>query len=145
MRSTRAGATLFELLITLILLSVFFTIAFPSLRSARDALAVRAARETAFALFSRARMVALQQGGAEIELDARLDRMLIRSHLGVIEYQHNFSAQGVDLLLGSAPEPVTLRYDAHGLGRMMSRTVTFTAGSGIGGLTISAFGRVRRW
>ena len=46
---------------------------------------------------------------------------------------------------GRTADPVQLRYDAHGLGRMMSQTLTFALGHARAGLTVSSFGRVRRW
>ena len=84
MQSTRIGATIFELLITLSILAVLISIALPSLRTGMDTLAVRAARENAFGMFSRARVVALQQGGAAIELNAREDRITVRAPSGAI-------------------------------------------------------------
>ena len=142
---TRSGVTLFELLIALMLIGVLTSIAAPSLRATTDLLAARAARETAFALFSRARVLALQHGGAEIELNARQDRITLRRASGAIEYEHEFGSQDVDLTLEGTTDPVILRYDAYGLGRMMSRTVRFSARSANAGVTISSFGRVRRW
>jgi prepilin-type N-terminal cleavage/methylation domain-containing protein len=141
----RQGTTLFELLMVLMLLGVFTSIAAPSLRSTIDVLAARAAREAAFGLFSRARVVALQHGGAEIELSATHDRMTLRRASGAVEYEHDFGAHDVDLLVDGSADPVVLRYDAYGIGRMMSRTVRFHARSAHAGVTISSFGRARRW
>jgi prepilin-type N-terminal cleavage/methylation domain-containing protein len=122
MQTTRGGVTLPELLIALSLIGVLLSIALPNFRSGLDALTARAARETAFALFSRARIIALENGGATMQF---------------------FTS--ADLLLDEGNESVTLRYDAHGLGRMMSRTLRFRTRSAIAGLTVSSFGRVRRW
>jgi hypothetical protein len=108
-------------------------------------LAVRAAREAAFGVFSRARVVAVKHGGAEIELNAGQDRITLRRASGRIEYEHDFGAQTVDLFFDGSADPVILRYDAHGLGRMMSRTIRFSARNARAGLTVSTFGRVRRW
>jgi Tfp pilus assembly protein FimT len=139
------GATLFELLLVFSLISVFAALTFPAMRSGIAALSSRTARETAFGLFARARALAVQQGGAEIELSARDDRLIIRTSSGAIEHVHNFAEQQVDLLFDGKVDPIVLRYDAYGLGRMMSRTVTFRTRGQIAGLTISSFGRVRRW
>jgi prepilin-type N-terminal cleavage/methylation domain-containing protein len=141
----RQGTTLFELLIALTLIGVFASIAAPSLRATLDVLAARAARETAFGLFTRARVMALQHGGAEIEVSATQDRMILRRASGAVEYEHDFAARDVDVSVDGGADPVILRYDAYGIGRMMSRTVRFHARSANAGVTISSFGRVRRW
>lgn len=142
---THRGMTILELLIALALIGILVSVAAPSLRTTVDVLSARAAREAAFGLLSRARALALQYGGAEIELDAVGDRIVVRRPSGVIEADQAFAPRGVDLQLDSTTTSVVLRYDAYGLGRMMSRTVTFTARSAQAGLTISSFGRARRW
>ena len=90
-------------------------------------------------------MIALQPGGSIVELSAAADRITIRSMSGVIEQEIQLAPQRVDLLPTGAADPVQLRYDAHGLGRMMSQTITFALGHARAGLTVSSFGRVRRW
>lgn len=139
------GATLFELLVTLAVIGIVLAIALPQLRSGMAALAARSARESGFALFSRARVVALQQGGASIEVDARADRITVRNAAGREDFSQSFDEHDVDLVLEGADQLVTLRLDAHGIGRMMSRTVIFRRDQAEAGLTISSFGRVRRW
>jgi len=138
----RAGTTLYELLIALCMIGVLLSIALPNLRESLDALNARAAREAAFAVFSRARVVALQQGGANITLDPQRDLIRI-STSRARDFEQRFAE--ADLIVEGTEDTVTLRYDAHGLGRMMSRTVSFRARSKTAGLTISSFGRVRRW
>ena len=137
------GATIFELLIVLSLAGVLISLAFPSLRSSMDGLTVRAARETAFALFSRARITALQNSGAEIHIDAARDYMAIRTSAGALEREQHFAS--ADLIIDGAADSIVLRYDGHGIGRVMSRTLQFRHRSASAGLTISSFGRVRRW
>src|SRR5688572_18102884 len=143
MRTNRIGVTLPELLLALSLIAILSSIALPSFRRGLDALAARTARESAFALFSRARVIALQDGGASLELDAARDAITVRSASGAIRHEQFFS--NADLVLEGNDPTVILRYDAYGLGRMMSRTVSFRTRSAIAGLTISSFGRVRRW
>lgn len=143
MHTTRGGVTLPELLIALSFMGILVTIALPNLQNGLDALTARAARETAFALFSRARVIALQNGGATIELNALNDMITLRSASGEIHHEQFFTS--ADLVLDDSDATVVLRYDAHGLGRMMSRTLRFRARSAIAGLTVSSFGRVRRW
>jgi Tfp pilus assembly protein FimT len=144
MQSNRMGASLFELLITLSVIGILLTIALPNMRTTMQVLAARAARETAFGMFARARIVAQQHGGAEILLDATANRIAIRSPSGAIVSEALFADRNVHLSLDGA-DTVKLRYDGYGLGRMMSRTITFTARDARAGLTVSSFGRVRRW
>ena len=144
MVANRVGATLFELLIVLVLLGIFASLAAPSMRRTMDVLAVRAAREAAFGLFAHARALALEHGGADIVLHARGDRIQVRTADGAVRHELQLAPQHVDLVVEGG-DPVVLRYDAYGLGRMMSRTVTLRGQSAAAGLTISSFGRVRRW
>jgi Tfp pilus assembly protein FimT len=145
MQTQRMGATLYELLITLLVLGVLMTVAAPQLKSTIEVLALLAARESVFGVFTRARSLALQHGGASIELSAQDDRVTVRLPSGMIEHELLLMDQDVDLLPDASADPVVLRYDAYGLGRMMSRTITLTSGDVRGGLTVSSFGRVRRW
>lgn len=142
MNPMRRGATLYELLIALCMMATLLSLALPRAGTALDGLRSRAARETAFALFSRARVTALQQGGASIMVDALGDRIVVATRENI---EHEQLFPDVDVRLGGSADTVTLRYDAHGLGRMMSRTVSFQVRSKTAGLTISSFGRVRRW
>jgi Tfp pilus assembly protein FimT len=145
MLNQRMGASLFELLLVFCLFAIFVSLALPTIRSGRDALSVRAAREDAFGLFVRARALALQHGGAVVELNPGEDRLTVRAPSGAVQHTRNFGELQVDLLVEGASDPVELRYDAYGLGRMMSRTVTFAVHGARSGITISSFGRVRRW
>jgi Tfp pilus assembly protein FimT len=144
MQTNRTGASLIDLLITITLLGTLLAIALPSLRDTMSVLAVRAARETAFGMFARARIVAQQQGGADILLDPGADRIAIRSASGTLITEAFFAPHGVDVRVDD-PDTVTLRYDSYGLGRMMSRTIRFVTRGDSAGLTVSSFGRVRRW
>ena len=143
MHGTRSGVTLPELLIALSLIGVLITLALPTVRDGLNALAARAARETAFVIFSRARVIALQNGGATVEVDTRRDVMMIRVADGTVQHVQHFS--NTDLILEGNDATAALRYDAHGLGRMMSRTIWFRSSRAQAGLTVSSFGRVRKW
>jgi Tfp pilus assembly protein FimT len=145
MHTQRTGATLLELIITLSVLGVLVSLAAPSIRSTMNILAVRAARESAFGVFARARALALQQGGATIELSAEEDRITVRMPSGAIAHELLLAPQNVDLRPHGNTDPIQLQYDAYGIGRMMSRTITLQSGDAAAGLTVSSFGRVRRW
>jgi prepilin-type N-terminal cleavage/methylation domain-containing protein len=140
----RQGFTLFELLLTLTVLSVLLSLAFPRMQRGMDGLAVRSARENAFALLARTRVLALHEGGAELEVDATNDRITIRSGNGVLAAEQSYQEHNVDLILDGVAQQVVLRYDSYGLGRMASRTLRFRTGSAEAKLTISSFGRARR-
>ena len=51
---------------------------------------------------------------------------------------------GIELMLSGGRPWAELRFDAVGLGRMAARSVTFTRGSAVARLIISAYGRIRR-
>ena len=50
----------------------------------------------------------------------------------------------IELVLSGGRPIVELRFDGMGLGRMSARSVTFTRGSAVARLIISAYGRIRR-
>jgi hypothetical protein len=52
---------------------------------------------------------------------------------------------GVHVLLSGNRSAVEIAFDALGLGRIASQTLRFRLESQEAGLTVSSFGRVRRW
>jgi hypothetical protein len=52
---------------------------------------------------------------------------------------------GVIVAVGGASRPVVIDFNAIGLGVVASRTITLTRGAAQAGLSVSAYGRIRRW
>jgi Tfp pilus assembly protein FimT len=134
---------LFELLLVLTLLAILSTAAAPNARAGMDGLRVRHAREAAFALATRTRAIARERGGADLVLDLENRQARIQDTDGTVLAVAAFPDCKVEVT--GATARVVLRYDAHGLGRMASRTIRFERGSAQAGLTVSAYGRIRRW
>ena len=132
-----------ELLLALCIMGIILLLAAPAARNGMDAVNVRAARETAFALAARTRSVALARGGAEIVFDVPARKAQVIASDGVIV--ETASLAEYDVEIPDASSRIVLRYDARGIGRMASRTIRFVRGDAEAGLTFSSYGRVRRW
>jgi type II secretory pathway pseudopilin PulG len=142
----KPGTTLSELLFALTIAAILCTIALPSARRGLDGLQVRTARESAFGIAMRTRALALARGGAELVVDLDQRSISAVDVNGIQTDLVQISAPDVAMLTDGAPgNRIVLRYDAHGLGRMASRTLRFRKGSAEAGLTFSSYGRVRRW
>lgn len=138
----RAGTTLVELLVALVVVGIVAAIAIPRGARLRDGAAVRAAAidaEQAFAL-ARARAVdwrsavavRIDTGGARLEIRRGRDLLLLRA-LGE-EY---------GVRLSSTRD--SLAYDARGLGRGAANlTLVVRRGSAAESLVVSRLGRLRR-
>ena len=138
----KPGATITELLLVLTILAIVATMAVPQVRRGLDIVNVRAARESAFALATRARTHAQANGGASLVIDSDSDVIEVADAAGsAVERMSANADVSVD---GAASSRVALRYDAYGIGRMTSRTVRFQRGGAQATLVVSAYGRVRR-
>ncbi len=142
--SMRYGFTILELTGVLTLLALAATLSFPVGQGVRERLSVVGAREELVGLITRARGEALRRGGsrliilgspAEVRIEAG-GELLHRVDLG--------ATWRTELVLSGGRQAVELRFDASGLGRMAARSVTFTRGSAVARLIISAYGRIRR-
>ena len=146
--TSRRGHTLLELLIVLALLALAIGIAYPATRAAADVWAVRAARDATAALLATTRSAAIAHRGAELLVVPGRGSVLARTARApvprpVLEVTREW---GVTLTSpGAAADTIAVRYDALGLGRVASRTFRFERGSAAAGITIAAYGRVRRW
>ncbi len=141
----RCGYTSIELILVLTLTGALLAMAAPRLGRWRDAAAVHAARDDLIGALAIARIEAVAHGGASVVLDPAAGTGWMVFEDGATGPALDFHARhGVTLDVGS-PDPVRIRYDGLGIGRMASRRVTLRRGGARGGAVISAYGRVRRW
>jgi prepilin-type N-terminal cleavage/methylation domain-containing protein len=144
----RRGFTLLELVVVLALLALAIGIAYPGARAASDAWAVRAARDAAASVLAGARTAAQAHRGAEVLVVVGEGRVLTRSGARPLpELRLELGRDwGVAVISpGFSGDTIVVRYDALGLGRIANRTLRFERGRATAGLTVSAYGRVRRW
>jgi type II secretory pathway pseudopilin PulG len=144
----RAGASLAELILSLAILTCAAAFATPRLAGARDEYAVRAARDAAAALVDRARLLAQLRGSARLSIDPVASEIRVEAPIGSATASplRPGAEWGAALSVsGSRPGTVALDFDAHGLGRLANRTLQFRRGGREARLTLSTYGRVRRW
>jgi type II secretory pathway pseudopilin PulG len=147
-RGLRAGTSLAELVLTLAILGCAAAIAVPRLSGARDEYAVRAARDAAAALVDRARLLAQLRGSARLDVDPVLSEIRVESPIGTpaaTPLRPGAEWRAALAIAGSQSGTVSLDFDAHGLGRVANRTIRFRRGDREARLTLSTYGRVRRW
>jgi prepilin-type N-terminal cleavage/methylation domain-containing protein len=140
----RRGYTLIELIVVMALLGVLLAMALPPMLRWRDAAAVRSARDELAAGLAWTRVAAATHGGAALVLDPATGRFWTRAHgrdAGSVDLAARY---GVRLDPGT-PDPVVFYYDALGIGRLSNRTIRVRRGRAEGGVTVSAYGRYRRW
>lgn len=138
------GATLLELATVLLLLGVALSVTLPPLSRERGRWAVDGARNAAVGMVARAREGALRAGGAELRAAAGEVRLSVEVDGDVVVSADLGREFGVELDLGGAEEAV-LPFDGLGVGRAASRTFVFRRGDVAAKLTVSAYGRVKRW
>lgn len=141
----RDAYTLIELLVALALLGILLAMALPPVTRWRDEAGVRAARDELAAALAWTRMAAVSRGGAALVVDPAAGHVWTRTADGTDSPAIDLRARhGVELDAGSGALLV-LSYDALGIGRAASRTFTLRRGDASGGVTVSAYGRYRRW
>ncbi len=129
----------------LAVLAVLLAAAAPPVRRWRDTAAVRAARDELAAALAATRIAAASAGGASLVLDPAGARFWISTAVSPRMDPTDLGARyRVRVEAGSRGE-IVLRYDGLGLGRIASRTIRFERGGAAAGLTVSAYGRYRRW
>jgi prepilin-type N-terminal cleavage/methylation domain-containing protein len=140
----RAGFTLLELALTLLVAGIIAGTALPALAHARDALAVRAARAELAAAFAITRVTAVRAGGAVLVLDT-VSGTAWMERPGGGRFPTSFplaERYGVTLSTDRTP-PAAFRYDALGIGRLANGVIRLERRRVRATLTISAYGRVR--
>ena len=140
----RGGYTLLELTIVIVVMMVAISSTLPGLQGLRDRLAVLQAREALVGSVAWARRSAQGHQGAWVRVVP--DSALLR--WGLENEFQGFRDLGRELgvsLEGTSGGAFTLRFDDLGLGQVASRTIVFRRGSAEAGVSLSSYGRVRRW
>jgi prepilin-type N-terminal cleavage/methylation domain-containing protein len=144
--SNHPGVTLIELLAVMLLLAVLLGMSVPRFGRWRDAVAVGGARDELAARLAWTRIAAASQGGAALILDVPGGRYRVELADGARAVEADLGARfGVVVETPGVQDSVVLRYDALGIGRMTGRTVQVRRGDAVAGLTVSPYGRYRRW
>jgi Tfp pilus assembly protein FimT len=139
----RTGYSLLDLTVALALMGMGVGLLLPAAHRQMERSAVLAAREALVAELARARREARLAGGAVLQMRRSGGRVWIESGgqapRDTLGLEERF---GVRIEPGSASAAVA--FDALGIGRLASRSVTFLRGEERAAVTISAYGRVRR-
>lgn len=141
----RRGYTLTELALVLAVLGILLAIVLPPAGRWRDRAAVRAARDELAGAVAWTRMAAATRGGAALAVDPATGRVWTRGRDGTDSPPVDLSARYAVRVETGTDGVVLLQYDALGIGRAASRTFTFRRGAAVAGVTVSAYGRYRRW
>jgi type II secretory pathway pseudopilin PulG len=138
----RSGYSLLDLSVAVTLVGMGVSVLVPAARRQLDRNAVLSAREAVVARVARARREARLAGGASVQLRQAGSRIWVDTGEPVRDTLALEERFGVRMDPGAASAAVA--FDALGIGRLANRTLVFTRGDARAGLTISAYGRVRR-
>lgn len=144
----RSGTTLVELAVVLGILAVSIALAVPPLGRGLDRHAAWRARDALVAGIARTRAMAVARGGAVLVVDVAAGRFWIETPGGqrVGDPVDLWREYGVRLAVDGGREArLSLRFDGLGIARMANRTLRVVRGGAEAGVTLSAYGRVRRW
>ena len=143
------GFSLVELLAALVVLGVLAGLIAGPARGALDAVATAGARDAFAAIVAHARTEAVRRGGARLVVNLASGAVLMEAPAltpigDSLAVAHTWgvtvSADGA-----AAGSQLTLQFDAFGLGRVASRTFRFRRGAAEARLSLSTYGRSRRW
>ena len=139
----RTGYSLLDLTVALALMGMGSSLLLPAAHRQMERSAVLAAREALVAQVAQARREARIAGGAVLQMRRSGGRVWIeaggQAPRDTLAIEERF---GVRIVPGAAS--ATVAFDALGIGRLASRSVTFLRGQERAAVTISAYGRVRR-
>jgi prepilin-type N-terminal cleavage/methylation domain-containing protein len=144
----REATTLPELLVALSILAILATMTMPRVSRALDVYATRAARDALAGAIGRARVLAIARGSATVRLDAQAGMLHMQAPTGALP------ADDLPLgalfrvtceLDGNPAAVVTLNFDALGIGRFSNYTLRCHRNAAEAYLTLSSYGRPRRW
>jgi hypothetical protein len=144
----RSGVTLIELLLLVLVFGVLAGLTLPVTLRARESAAARSARDATASVIARARLLALARGSARVITDIGSAKVRLESPIGLLaEPPLELGATlGVNIAVDRAAGPdVMIDFDALGLGRLANRTFRFRRGAAEARLTLSSYGRPRRW
>jgi len=140
----RRGYTLIELSLVLVLAGVTCLSLLSTARRLRDRMAVVAAREAVAGLFARARVDAILTGGSAVHVQSVPSRAWMEGAQGAFSSVELATDLSVTVTLGGGRSSADMQYDALGIGRVASETMTFHRGRQQAQLIVSGYGRVRR-
>ena len=139
----RPGFSLLELALILTLLATVLLAAAPAFTGARAVLAVRAARAELIAAIATTRAQVVLTGGAQLFISLAGQLRVERADGVPLDEPIPLAAR-YGVTIGTARDlPLVLRYDALGIGRMTSTTLSIRRGDAVATVTISAYGRAR--
>jgi hypothetical protein len=141
----RPGTTLTELAIALVLIGVLATLVLVPFGRLLDRLAVAGARDAVAARVAQARVLAPTHGSARVVVEPGSGAVRVEAPIG------SPASAGVDLtawgvaVAADGHAAIELDFDGLGLGRMANRTLVFRRGAAEARLSLSIYGRPRRW
>ena len=139
------GHTLLELTVAVLLMATITGSLLPAAVRYRRKAAVVAARESVAGLLAEARAVAPGFAGAVVRIESDPWRAWIQVSDSVGRSIQLEEPAGVQVVLSRSRMRTEVSYDALGIGRVASETIRFRLDGEEAGLTVSSFGRVRRW
>lgn len=143
-----SGMSLVELVVVLTILSVIAAAGALALRRGLDVYAARGARDSMSSAVARTRALALANGTALLVVDPAAAALWIEAPPGVRagERLRLGDVFGVTLTADHHDAgPITLEFDGLGFGRIANHTFRIRRGSTEMRLTLSSYGRPRRW
>lgn len=140
----RHGYTLLEMTVVTSLAALVLAAGIPAAHRSIDRMAVVGAREGLVGMIVRTRAEARARGEATLVVDARSGLARIQSAMGVVDSLDLDAAFGVRVETGATDRPAILEFDALGIGRVASRTISVRRGSARAEVVVSSYGRVSR-